>query len=79
MASRDKKAAAEVIKLKEEVNRCKNETAEIQGKLRDVLAAKRSLVDIMRITKAEKDYYYGQLRMITVMTIQSIKSQSQKS
>jgi hypothetical protein len=79
MASRDKRAAAQCVKLKEEVQRCKNETAEIQGKLRDVLAAKRGLVDIMRITKAEKDYYYGQLRMITVMTIQSIKSQTQKT
>ena len=76
IASRDKKAEAKCHELKQEVEHCKSKTLKIQGHLRDVLASKREIVEKMRITKGEKDYYHGQLRMITVMTIQSIQSQS---
>jgi hypothetical protein len=75
-ASKDKKGQDEVLKLRADVEKCKKDTAELQGHLRVVLGSKRELVEKMRITKAEKDYYHGQLRMITVMTIQSIQSQS---
>ena len=75
-AGKDKKAQEEVAKLRAEVEKCKKDTVELQGHLRVVLGSKRELVEKMRITKAEKDYYHSQLRMITVMTIQSIQSQS---
>lgn len=76
ISSRDKKAAEEAKALKQEVENCKLETTELQGHLRDVLTTKRELVEKMRITKGEKDHYHGQLRKITMMTINSIQAQN---
>lgn len=75
-SSKDKKLQAEIEKLKTTVQECKDETARLQGHLTDILGKKRELIDVMRITKDEKAYNQGQLRKITVMTIQSIQSQN---
>jgi hypothetical protein len=66
----------ELISLQNKVDRCKKETRVLQDQLREVLVAKNELVDRMRITTREKELYQNQLRMITVMAINSIQSQS---
>jgi signal transduction histidine kinase len=76
LASKDKQAEAKCKELKEKVENCKSETLNIQGSLRGILASKREVVEKMRITKGEKEYFHSQLRMITMMTIQSLQSQS---
>ncbi len=53
----------------------KQEVDSTRSKLEEILAEKRGLIEIMRITKDEKANYKKQLRMITVMTINSMKAQ----
>lgn len=73
--SNDSRVKAEVEKLKKEVATCKSETGRLQGELKTILGEKREMVKKMRITQAEKDHNNNQLRMITVMTINSMQKQ----
>ena len=74
-SSKDKKVLAEIEKLKKEVELCKSETSRHQDGLKTILGSKRELVKMMRVTQSEKDHTNNQLRMITVMTIQSMQNQ----
>ena len=74
-AAKSKKVEQEIEKLKKIIDESKERTQELQLKLRDILTEKRELVKGMRITQAEKDNNLNQLRMITVMTINSLKDQ----
>jgi|SaaInlStandDraft_1057018.scaffolds.fasta_scaffold17164_3 hypothetical protein len=74
-SSKDKKVQAELERLKKEVAECKAETSRRQGELKTILGSKRELVASMRVTQAEKDYNNNQLRMITMMTINSMQNQ----
>ena len=76
-ASKNKKIEAEIEKLKQTIEDSKTKTQELQFKLRDILMVKREMVNGMRITQGEKDAHLNQLRMITVMTINSLNSQKE--
>lgn len=73
--NKNKKDEKELEKLNQEIEEYKQETKELQGHLQVVLKDKHDLVTKMRITQTEKDHYKNQLRMITVMTINSMQAQ----
>lgn len=74
-ASKNPKLQKEIETLKKEIEESKQKTQSLQMQLKDILGVKRELVKGMRITQGEKDNHLNQLRMITVMTINSLNSQ----
>ncbi|MBF0245185.1 MAG: hypothetical protein HQL31_07910 [Planctomycetes bacterium] len=70
---KDGKATSAEDKEKEKLDKLKEELNEIRLHLQTVLGEKRKLVDRMRITDKERDSYRKQMRMIAMMTINSIK------
>lgn len=80
MLSRKKKDSNLEKKLAQEaqeIRRLKAEVQQTQASLKQILEEKQKLVQRMRITETEKKGYLKRLRMITVMTINSMSAQEQ--
>ncbi|MBF0198819.1 MAG: hypothetical protein HQL32_13975 [Planctomycetes bacterium] len=75
----DDKKKKEIEKLKQQVEKYKSDTLKLQSHLKSVLESKNELVQKMRITKDEKVQYQKQLKMITIMTINSMQAQGKSS
>lgn len=69
------KIESEIEKMKNDIEEYKSTTGTLQSHLKEVLAQKRELITKMRITQDEKDAYKNQLRLITMMTINSMQAQ----
>jgi len=76
-ATQNKKLVQEIVELKKTLETSKTKTKDWQMQLKDILGMKRELVKGMRITQSEKDNNFNQLRMITIMTINSLNSQKE--
>lgn len=76
LSERNSQSQQEIATLQNKIELCKKETRDLQDQLKATLIAKNELVDKMHIATREKVFYKDQLRMITVMTISSVQSQS---